>query len=230
VHREIRRVAVPRPILRRFEFFASQFEYCEPAAAQFEYKTKDTVKLAAVEWSQVTGADTGKDKLKDIGAQTRNGLSVRALMTSLVFVKAMAYFRGAGQVQLEDLRQIVPFVLHDKLAQDAECPFFESPENTALRTDKIGWIRRMFDLACAEYDRLQLDRDDPVGKLSAEFEQGLEGVSQSEVRNRLVKIERVLNQWSKSRKFYGHMYDDALKLKYLHQRYTNYLHWLEWKG
>ena len=42
--REIRRVAVPWPILRRLEFFASQFEYFEPAATQIEYKTKDTAK------------------------------------------------------------------------------------------------------------------------------------------------------------------------------------------
>ena len=230
LHQEIRRVEVPGPILRRLEFFASQFEYCEPAASQFEYKTKDTVKLSAIEWTQVTSLDTGKDKQKDVGAQTRNGLSVRALMTSLVFVKAMAFFRGANEVRLDDVRQIIPFVLHDKLVQDADCVYFESAENAMLRTDKVGWIRRMFDLSCAEYDRLQLDKDDPVGSLSAEFEKGLEGVTQAEVRNRLVKIERVLNQWSKSRKFYGHMYDDALKLKYLHQRYTNYLNWLAWKG
>ena len=131
---------------------------------------------------------------------------------------------------MEDVRQIIPFVLHDKLTQDPDCPFFEAAEHAALRTDKIGWIRRLLDMACAEYDRLGLDKDDPVGDLSAEFEQGLDGVSQREVKNRLVKIERILHQWSKSRKFYGHMFDDVLKLKYLHQRYTNYLRWLEWKG
>lgn len=228
--KELRRVAVPRPLLRRLEFFASQFEYLDPAADQLEYKTKDTVKLAGLEWSQVTSQDSGKDRQKDIGAQTRNGMSVRSLMTSLMFVKAMAHFRGAGEVSLEDVRQIVPFVLHDKLAQDADCPFFEIAVNTSFRTDKIGWIRRMFDMACAEYDRLDLDQDDPVGELSAEFERGLEGLSQKDVRSRLVKIERLLGKWSKSRKFYGHMFDDVLKLKYLHQRYTNYLRWLEWKG
>ena len=230
LHRGIRQVQVPRPILRRLEFFASQFEYFEPAAAQIEYKTKDTAKLAGVDWAQVTALDSGKDKQKDIGAQTRNGLSVRSLMTALMFVKAMAFYRGAAEVGLEDVRQIIPFVLHDKLVQDPDCPFFEAAENASLRTDKIGWIRRMFDLACAEYDRLGLDKDDPVGELSAEFDRGLDGVSQRDVKNRLVKIERVLNQWSKSRKFYGHMFDDVLKLKYLHQRYTNYLRWLEWKG
>ncbi|HTN75220.1 MAG TPA: AAA family ATPase [Pirellulaceae bacterium] len=228
--RVARQIPIPGPILRRIEFFASQFEYFDAAAIQLEYKTKDTAKLSAVDWAQVTALDTGKDKQKDIGAQTRNGLSVRSLMTCLTFVKAMAYFRGAAQVELEDVRQIMPFVLHDKLAQDADCPFFEAAENAVFRTDKIGWIRRMFDMACAEYDRLGLDKDDPVGDLSAEFEKGLEGVSQREVKSRLVKIERVLHAWSKSRKFYGHMFDDALKLKYLHQRYTNYLRWLEWKG
>jgi MoxR-like ATPase len=230
LQQSIRKVRMPPAILRRLEFFASQFEYLDPAAVQLEYKTKDTVKLSAVEWSQVTALDTGKDKQKDVGAQTRNGLSVRSLMTSLLFVKAMAYFRGSAEVSMEDLRQIIPFVLHDKLVQDADCPFFEAAENSLLRTDKIGWIRRMFDMSCAEYDRLGLDGDDPVGELSAEFEIGLDGVSQSEVKKRLVKIERLMRDWSKTRKFYGHMFDDVLKLKYLHQRYTNYLRWLEWKG
>jgi hypothetical protein len=230
LHREILSVSVSDAILRRLEFFASQFEFSDHAATQFEYKTKDTVKLAGADWSQLASLETGKDKLKDLGAQTRNGLSVRALMTVLVFVKAMAYFRGGREVSLADVRQIVPFVLHDKLMQDADCPFFESPDNAMLRTDKIGWIRKLFDMACAEYERLELDRDDPVGRLTAEFDRGLDGVSEREVTARLVKIERILGQWSKSRKFYGHMFDDVLKLKYLHQRYVNYQRWLKWKG
>jgi hypothetical protein len=229
LHKEIRALPVPRSIVRRLEFFASQFEYCEGAATQFEYKTKDTVKLSAIDWNQISNAETGKDKLKDIGAQTKNGMSVRAIMTTLSFIKAMAYFRGANQVELEDLRQLLPFVLHDKLVQDPDCPFFETADNAALRSDKIGWIRKMFDMSCAEYDRLQLDRDDPLTLLSEQFDQGLDGVDQKEVRKRLVEIERLLKQWSSSRKFYGHMYDDVLKLKYLHQRYTNYLRWLTWK-
>jgi hypothetical protein len=221
---------VPVPILRRLEFFASQFEFSDHAATQFEYKTKDTFKLAGSDWSQLAALETGKDKLKDLGAQTRNGLSVRSLMTVMVFVKAMAYFRGQRHVSLEDVRQIIPFVLHDKLVQDSECPFFESAENAMLRTDKVGWIRKLFEMSCAEFERLELDHDDPVTVFAAEFDRGLDGISQREVTARLVKIERALAQWSKSRKFYGHMFDDVLKLKYLHQRYTNYLRWLKWKG
>ena len=31
---------------------------------------------------------------------------------------------------------------------------------------------------------------------------------------------------ARGKKLYGHLYDDILVLKYLHQRYTNYLRWL----
>jgi MoxR-like ATPase len=228
VNKEILAVTIPTELRRRLEFFASQFEFCEPAAEQLEYKTKDTAKLAAIDLGMLLSQETGKDRLADIGSQTRSGVSVRALMTLLVFAKALAYFRGNEAVELADLRQIIPFVLHDKLTPNLDAPFFEAPGNGVLRSDRVSWLRKLFDMACAEYDRLNLDKDDPVAALSAEFEKGLEGVSESETRARLVKIERLLADWSKGRKLYGHMYDDLLKLKYLHQRYTNYLHWLQW--
>jgi len=223
---EILAVSIPPEIRRRIEFFASQFEFLEPAAEQLEYKTKDTARLSGVDLRAVMAMDTGKDKVKDLGTQTRNGLSVRALMTLLVYTKAIAYFRGNKQATLDDLRQILPFVLHDKLAPDPDSPFFDAPGNAVYRTDRIGWLRKLFDLSCGEYDRLNLDRDDPLAALEAEFGLGLEGVPEAEVRNRIIKIERLLAEWSKSKKMYGHIYDDLLKLKYLHQRYSNYLRWL----
>ena len=223
-------VAMPPLLLRRLEFFATQFEFFEQAGDQFEYKTKDTAKLSGIDFQQIYMQDTGRDKVKDLGMQTQNGLSVRALMTCLIYIKAMAYMRGAEAVSLEDMRQILPFVLHDKLAPFHDAPFFDQPGQAVFRVDRIGWIRTMFDLACAEYDRLGLDNDDPVAALSEEFEKGLDGVSEQEVRKRLVSIEKLLSSWTSGRKLYGHVYDDILKLKYLHQRYTNYLHWLQWKA
>jgi MoxR-like ATPase len=228
MNREVLGVTLPPELRRRLEFFASQFEFCEQGGSQLEYKTKDTVKLAGVDLALVLAQDTGRDRVKDLGTQTRNGLSVRALMTALSFLKAMAYFRGSREVGLEDMRQVLPFVLHDKLVQNADSPFFEAPENAVYRVDKVSWIRKLFDLSCAEYDRLNLDRDDPVAEIEAAFEKGLEGVGEAEVRAQLVKIERTIAKWAKGRKLYGHLYDDLLKLKYLHQRYTNYLRWLTW--
>ncbi len=223
----IRAVEIPEAIRRRIEFFASQFEFCEVAAEQFEYKTKDTARLAGVEWHTLTAQETGRDRLKDLGCQTRNGLSVRLLMTLLIYSKALAYFRGNRVVELEDVRQVLPFVLHDKLVPDPDAPFFDAPGNAAYRTDRVGWLRKVFDLSCGDYDRLNLDREDPLAALGAEFKRGLDGLSESEVRSRLVKIERLIGEWAKGRKLYGHLYDDLLKLKYLHQRYTNYLRWVK---
>ena len=230
LHKQVLAVDVPAPLLRRLEFFASQFEFCDAAASQLEYKTKDTAKLSGIDWRQIAASETGKDKVKDLGSQTKNGLSVRSMMTLLVFVKAMAYFRGSREVSIEDLRQLTPFVLHDKLSMDLDSPFFNAPENAMLRIDKVGWIRKLFDLACAEYDRLDLDRADPVADLATEFDAGLDGVTEAQVRARLVKIERLLADWARGRKFYGHLYDDVLQLKYFHQRYTNYQRWLLWRS
>jgi MoxR-like ATPase len=224
---EIRAVAMPAEVRRRLEFFTSQLEFCEVAAEQFEYKTKDTVRLSGVEWQTLAARDTGRDRLKDLGCQTKNGLSVRALMTLIHYAKALAYFRGNREVALEDLRQILPFVLWDKLTGDYEAPFFEAAGNQVLRIDRVGWLRRLFDASCADYDRLDLDRQDPVATLGEELRRGLTGVGESEVRGRLTRIERLIAEWSKGRKLYGHIYEDLMQLKYMHQRYTNYLRWLK---
>ncbi|HEY9071466.1 MAG TPA: ATPase [Candidatus Ozemobacteraceae bacterium] len=227
--REILAVSIPPTLLRRIEFFTAHFEFCDVAADQIEYKTKDTAKLGGVDWETITGLDTGKDRVRDLGSQTRNGLSVRAMMTVLAYAKALAWFRGLGEVGFEDVRQIIPFVLHDKLVQDPDSPFFEQAGNATFRTDRIGWIRRLFNLSCQEYDRLGLDRDDPVAALLAEIGRGLDGVGEAEVRKRLGGIERLIGEIGKGRKLYGHLFDDVLALKYMHQRYTNYLKWLSWK-
>ena len=224
--KEILKVEVPNAVRRRLEFFASQFELSETAGAQFEYMTKDTARLSALEWSQVVAADNGRDRLKDLGCQTLNGLSVRNLMTLLIYAKSLAYFRGNQAVELEDLRQILPFVLNDKLRPDLDAPFFAQPQNAAYRSDSISWLRHLFDLSNDDFNRLGLDHDDPVQKLTLEFGKGLEGLSESETRTRIASIERLVSEWTKGRKLYGHLYDDLLNLKYLHQRYTNYLHWL----
>jgi hypothetical protein len=223
---EIRGVELPPEVRRRLEFFSSQFEFCEVAAHQFEYKTKDTVRLSGVDWLTMASQDTGRDRLKDLGCQTKNGLSVRALMTLIHYAKAMAYFRGSPQVGLDDVRQVLPFVLHDKLTPDPDAPFFEVPGNAPLRADRIGWLRRLFDDSAAEYDRLNLDREDPVARLSEQFQLGLNGISESEVRSRLARIETLIAELARGKKLYGHLYDDLLVLKYLHHRYTNYLRWV----
>lgn len=226
IYKEIQAVELPPALRRRLEYFSSQFEFFEGGGLQIEYKTKDNFKLSGVEKHVVAAVESGKDRLKELGVQTANGLSVRAMMSVLTFVKAMAYFRGDQRVSLEDIRQILPFCLHDKLAPEPEAPFFEVPGHEVLRVDRVSWIRRLFDLSCQDFERMNRDRDDPVAHLEAEFSQGLDGLSEAAVNKRLVKIEGQLRQWSQAGKLYGPLYDDILYLKYLHQRYTNYREWL----
>jgi len=225
--RQVRKVSVPAAVRRRLEHFASQFEFLEAAGTRLEHLSKDTALLSGLEWSDVLRADSGRDRLAELGAQTRNGLSVRVLMTLLSYAKALAWFRGKPEVDLEDLRQILPFVLRDKLKPDLDAPFFQLPENMPLRTDRISWLRRLFDLSCTEYDRLGLDRTDVPGSLLAEFRKGLEGLPRKEVQSRLQAIEAQVADVCRQRKLSGPLHDDLLLLKYLHQRYTNYLVWLE---
>ena len=219
-------IPIAAPVRRRIEFFASQFEFLDPAATMFDYKSKDTARVSGIDPHLLGADDTGRDRLADLGNQTRNGLSVRALQTTLVFAKAIAYFRGAEAVTVDDVRHVLPFVLVNRLTQDLDASFFEAEGNAAYRSDRIGWIRRLFDLSCAQYDQQGLDADDPVATMFAEFGGGLDGVTERQVRDRLVEIERTLTAWASGRKLYGTLYDDIIALKYLHQRYTNYLAWL----
>ncbi|MDZ4725950.1 MAG: ATPase [Leptospira sp.] len=230
INDQIRMIEFPEPLRRRMEFFAAQFEFFETGGEQIEYKTKDTVKLSMADFSSLAALDQGKDKKKDLGSQTKNGLSVRAIFTCLNYAKALAYFRGLTAVTLDDLAHVLPFVLHDKLVQNSDSPFFEDSGHAVYRSDKVSWIRKLFELSCAEYDRLGLDKNDPVANLSSLFEGGLEGLSLSQTKERIVAIEKEVETISKQRKIYGHVYDDLLKLKYLHQRYTNYERWLEENG
>ena len=223
---DILKINLPEPLRRRLEFYTSQFELSEQAGMQFEYMTKDTAHLAAVDWAQLIAADSGRDRLSDLGCQTLNGLSVRNLMSVIIYAKALAYFRGNEDVELDDLRQIIPFVLKDKLRPDLDAPFFALPENTAYRSDTVSWLRHLFDRSVAEYERLGLDHNDPVAQLDQQFALGLDSINESETRTRIQNIENLVRTYCEGRKLYGHLYDDLLKLKYLHQRYTNYLHWL----
>ncbi|MBN2736410.1 MAG: AAA family ATPase [Spirochaetales bacterium] len=229
INDEILKVEIPDALMRRIEFFTSQFEFFEPGGEQIEYKTKDNVKLSGLDFNLIMSQESGKDPIKDMGTQSKNGISVRTFLTLLTFSKALAYFRGEPQVGFEDIRNILPFVFHDKLIQNSDSPFFEKPENTIYRVDRVSWIRKLFDLSVAEFNKLGRDKKDEVGDFLKQFEEGLEGLKIEEVKKRLIAIERHIEDIAKSRKLYGPLFDDILSLKYLHQRYTNFLAWLEWK-
>lgn len=224
---QILQVPIPREVLRRIEFFFAQFDFCDLAAQDIEYKSKDTIRLAGKTLASVCANDCGRDKAKCICSQTENGLSVRSLMTVMTFAKALAWFRGGEEVTVHDVRQITPFLFHEKLVQNPTSPFFDQGSNSIYRIDRIAWIRKAFDLACEEFVRLDLDKTDPVADIDREFEKGLEGVPVDVVKKQIDAIETQLATLAKNTKLYAHVQADVLKLKYYHQRYSNYKRWLQ---
>lgn len=230
INKKIRQVKIQAPIRKRIEFFCRQFEFFEPASTKLEYMTKDTAKLSGIDMRTLFSKETGKDKVRDLGTQTHNGVSVRKIMTLLTYAKALAYFRGLGEVELEDVRQILPFVFHDTLAQHLESPFFDQQGYEKYRVDRIEWLRKLFDLSCDEYVSLNLDADDPIDQFEEQFQKGLDNVPLKEIDRRLFEIEQQLDRWSKEKKLHTYLADDILKLKYYHQRYSNYKRWLLWKN
>lgn len=230
IYKQILKVTIPNKVRRRLEFFAAQFDFCDLASTEIEYKTKDTIRIAGKTLSAVCAGDCGRDKIKSLCSQTENGLSVRSLMTLLTYVKTLVWFRGRKEATIEDVRQMLPWILHEKLVQNKTSPFFDQASHEIYRIDMIGWIRKTFDLSCQEYARLNLDNKDAIVDIDTEFDMGLDGLPAAEVNKRISAIETELARLAKGTKLYAHVQNDVLKLKYYHQRYSNYLRWLTWQA
>ena len=71
---------------------------------------------------------------------------------------------------------------------------------------------------------------DPISDALDLFNQGLDGVTSAQAASRLTGIESLISGIAKQGKLYGRHFDDLLALKYLHQRYTNYVSWLGFGG
>lgn len=223
----IRAVPVPAEVRRRLEFFLSHFEFVQGGGRRFEYRTKDTVTTAGGRVAEAIEANSGADLMADLGSQTLNGLSVRALQTLIVYAKAVAWFRGRDAVSLADVAAMVPFVLRGKLLPNPTHSRFDVGVERELSTDTMSWLSDIFAESCRQYDALGRGTQDPVRDLLTQVEAGLDGVSAVEASRRLTAIEARLRAASATGKLYGRDFDDLTALKYLHQRYTAYLRWAE---
>ena len=151
-------------------------------------------------------------------------------MTALTFVKAMAYFRGSREISLEDVRQILPFVLHDKLVQESDSPFFEAPGNARLprRPDQLD--PQALRPVLRRVRPPDLDRDDPVAELERRVRARPGGRGRGHGPAAAGEDRAARSGVGEGTQALRPPLRRPLKLKYLHQRYTNYLRWLTWKG
>jgi hypothetical protein len=224
IYKTILSVEIPTDPLDRMAYFLGQLDFCRLASPQFEFMNKDTLRLASQTVAAVCTERCPLDKRRHLCSQTENGVSARTYLTCIHFAKALAYFRGHQKVELEDIRQILPWVLHDKLIANRRSPFFLVERNAPLLQDRISWIRTMFDMAMEQYGGHKPFRDD-VREARDQIDEGLVGVNEKEVRKRLGRIASLLNKMMKQ-ELSGPLYEDLIQLKAIHSRYQNYLHWL----
>ena len=97
---------------------------------------------------------------------------------------------GAAEVGAEDVRAVLPWVLHDKLPPNPQSPFFQKPENRVYLTDRVSWLWQLFDRAVAQQAAYAPDPDGGRSNWHARAAAGFAGVSTPELRPRLDRDPR----------------------------------------
>jgi len=219
---EIRALPLPDAVRDALGFFAGQLEFCRRASDRLEFMTKDTLHLAGLRVGQVCNEDCPLDKQVNLCSRTENGVSARAYQTLILFSKALAYFRGQAEVSLEDVRQMLPWILHEKLKPNTVSAYFQRPENQSLLSDKVGWIQRMFDEAVAHM-AAWAPRRAPVAELKRRFDQSVSLRSLVEIEARVAELEQAIRATLAGSEINGTAYEDLVLLKNLHARYLHRL-------
>ncbi len=225
IYAAILAVRLPEPVLEKLGFFLGQLDFCRRASPQFEAKSKDTLKLHGQTVSQVCNEQCPLDKKVHLCTQTENGVSARAYQTALHYAKALAYFRGHAEVGEDDLRQILPWVLHDKLVPNGRSPFFEAEDHRALLGDRVAWIRALWDAAMEQHARHEPTRR-KVTALRDELDRGLEGLDEATTKKRIGQASNLLDLLMTKHELSGPVYEDLIHLKSIYSRYRNYLQWV----
>lgn len=229
VHDAILAIDVPEPVMERLAFFMGQLDYCRMASPQFEYKSKDTLKLASSSVGAVCNEQCPLDKRRHLCTQTENGVSARSFQTAIHYAKAIACFRGNTSVEIEDLRQILPWVLHDKLVPNARSAFFQAESNGALLRDRVSWIRNLVDMSLEQYVRHEPIRKE-VKRHRAVLDKGLTDVDAAAIGQRIGQIAALIKKLMGEAELSGPIYEDLIHLKSMYSRYQNQLQWLTRRG
>jgi MoxR-like ATPase len=218
----VRAVEVPADVRDVLGFLLGQLDFCRRASDRLEYQTKDTLHLAGRRVAHVCTEDCPLDKHENLCTQTESGVSARAFQTLLHYAQALAHFRGKAVVALDDVRQLLPWVLHDRLPPNPQSAFFQKAENQVFLTDRVGWIRQLFDRAVTQHAAYAPVRK-PTLELRVLVESGLGHAATAEVRRRqgLVKarVDEVLARQERN----GPVHEDLVLLKGLYARCQNEL-------
>jgi len=213
---EVRALPVPEDVLDALGFFAGQLDFCGRASPRVEYKNKDTLHIAGRRVAHVCNEDCPLDKQQNLCTQSESGVSARAYQSLLLLAKALAWFRGEVAVSIEDVRALLPWVLHDKLRINPQSAFFAKPEHRVYLTDRVSWIHQMFDTAMAQraaYAKLRA----PVDGLRRDVA-GLAARDDDQVAQAMERVRRAMEKLVDQGELTAPVHADLLVLKGLHAR------------
>ena len=213
---ELRALPVPEDVLDALGFFGGQLDFCGRASARVEYKNKDTLHIAGRRVAHVCNEDCPLDKQQNLCTQSESGVSARAYQSLLLLAKALAWFRGEVAVSIEDIRALLPWVLHEKLRINAQSAFFAKAEHAVYVTDRVSWIHQMFDTAMvqrAAYARVRA----PIEALRREVD-GVAGGDDGQVGAVMERVRRAMERLVDQGELNAPVHADLLVLKSLHAR------------
>jgi MoxR-like ATPase len=220
--RTVRGVIVPAAVRDLVGLFLGQLDFCRRASDRLEYQTKDTLHLAGKRVGHVCTEDCPLDKSENLCTQTESGVSPRAAQALLHFAQALAYFRGHTEVGADDIRAVLPWVLHDKLPANPQSPFFQKPENRVYLTDRVSWLWQLFDRAVAQQAAHAPTRKRTL-ELARSCSAGVAGLSTPELSHRLTAIRDRVDEVVRGTELNAVTHSDLVLLKDLFVKCRNEL-------
>jgi MoxR-like ATPase len=214
---QVRAVPVPTDVREVLGFALGQLDFCRRASDRLEAMNKDTLHVAGRKVGHVCTEDCPLDKQEHLCTQTESGVSARAYQTLIHYAKAMAYVRGQAEVSVQDVRQLMPWVLHEKVLPNVHSPFFQKAEHQVYLVDKAAWLRQLFDRALAQRAAYAPLRE-PVRELQVQLSSRLEGLSSAELRQGAAAARRQMEELLRRSELSGPVHEDLLLLKSLYGR------------
>jgi MoxR-like ATPase len=207
---EIRSVTFDDELRELVAFVLGQLEFCRRASDRIDYMNKDTLHLAGRRTGHVCNEDCPLDRHASLCAQVENGVSPRSLQALIHFAKALAYFVGRNAVELNDVSQMLPWVLFDKLRPNLQSPFFEKDENRVLLIDRATWIRTLLDMGIKQYAAYGAIREQVTKTLAEAADPNVP------MPRRLAAVERQLARLVDDCELNAAVHADVIRLRNVH--------------
>ncbi|MCA8989098.1 MAG: AAA family ATPase, partial [Planctomycetaceae bacterium] len=211
---EIRAIELPDDVLEVLGFFLGQLDFCRQASADIDSMNKDTLHLSGRRVAHVCNEDCPLDKQLHLCSQTEGGISPRTYQSIIHYGKALAYFLGRNAVTIEDLRQLIPWLLFDKLRVNRQSQFFDKAEHKVYLADRAGWLRQMFDMAIQQHASYA-----PVRKPLRQLEASLRAPETLEtqlLKKQLKLLTGQIKSLMEKHELNGPVHEDLLRLKMLY--------------